>query len=803
MNKIAQFTDFREKLTVKTVRNIRRSDGVKEDPGKSMYREGVSLDLERSRLMTRSYKETEGEAMVIRRAKAFAAVMTGLNPYVQEWEWIVGNNASSPEKLYSAIEMNWRSVHRIVNSEEGKSLLDDEGRKELDEMIEYWKGRSMSDRQQAIFSGDVLKYWNDEVGSAADWSHWSDLGIPDYEKALRVGVRGLINEAKQRLSELDQEVPLNYIGQKEFLTAAIISLESVIERAHLFAANARKKASQTQDPAEKERMEAVARVCDRVPEHPPETFHEALQCFFTLHAARNLEFTSLGIGVRFDKVFGHYLDNDLKNGVITRGGALDLLKNLWVKFHELGLLYSPRLSSIYGGVNLLQAIVIGGVDEDGKDITNEMSYLVLETAEYMKTPEPTICMRYHDGTPDELLSKAIDVMRTGIGYPSLFNDKAILPLLDKWDVPARDALNYSISGCVYLEIPGKNVCRKADGGLNWARALWYALHQGIHAKTGEQTGARTADPRTFKSIDDVMDAYCEQVLFFMQRLMQVQNTASELYEKYLPRPFVSTLLEGCIEQGLDTNQWEYESPVSNLTIMLGPTNAADGMTAIKKLVFDDKKLTMDQLLTAMDANWVGHEDVHQMVLNAPKFGNDDDYADDIAQEVQYRTIAELSKCKTRYGNTVRGDGSGISSTYGRGAQTMATPDGRRDRDPLNDATLSPGFGHDHAGPTAVLNSAAKIDTTRTYNHLMNQKFLPDNLEGDMKKNFMAYLRSWGDMNISQIQFNVVDNKTLLEAQKHPEDHTDLLVRVAGYSAYFVDLSKGLQDSIISRTGQSL
>jgi formate C-acetyltransferase len=794
--------DLREKLVVKSVRNIRRSDGMREDPGKSMYRPGVVMDLQRSRLMTQSYKETEGEAMVIRRAKAFAAVMTGLDPCIQDWEKIVGNNVSTPQGLFFAIDMNWRSVQRFVNSEEGRSLLDDKGRQELDEMAAYWKGKSMSDRQQSMFSGDVLKYWNDDVGSAADWSHWSDLGIPDYEKVFRVGLRGLIEEAQERLKKIDRDVPHNYVDQKDFLTAVIISLEAVIQRAHLFAHMAREKAALTSDPAHRKRLEDIAQRCDKVPEHPPETLAEALQSFFFVHVARNLEFSSLGIGVRFDKVFGPYYENDLKNGRTTREEALELLQMLWVKFHDLGLVFSPRLSAIYGGVILLQAMVIGGVDENGKDVTNDMTYLVLETAEYMRTPEPTLALRYHDGTPDELLSKAIDVVRTGIGYPSFFNDNAILPLLEKWDVPLKDARDYAVSGCVYLEIPGKNVSRKAVGGLNMPLALWYALHQGVNGKTGEQTGARTPDPRTFESIDDVMDAYCEQVLYFMRHLLKVHNTTTHLYEKYLPRPFYSALLEGCIEKGMESKQWEYPSPVANLCIMLGPTNAADGMTAIKKLVFEDKKITMDQLITAIDHDWVGYEDIRQMVLNAPKYGNDDDYADQMAQQVHYRTVAEMAKCKTRHGNRVRGDGSGISATYGRGAQTPATPDGRKARAPLSDATLSPGFGMDKSGPTAVLKSASKIDTTKTYNHLLNQKFMPDCLEGDFKNLFVAYLRSWGDLNISHAQFNVVDNKTLIHAKKHPEDHMDLLVRVAGYSAYFVDLSDGLQDSIIARSVHS-
>ena len=270
----------------------------------------------------------------------------------------------------------------------------------------------------------------------------------------------------------------------------------------------------------------------------------------------------------------------------------------------------------------------------------------------------------------------------------------------------------------------------------------------------------------------------------------------------MPRPFYSALLEGCIEKGKDTRQWAYPSMIHDFCVIIGPTNVVDSIGAIKKLVFDEKKITMPELIKAMDNNWEDCEDLRQMVLQAPKYGNDDDYVDEIAREVHHKTSAVLAEFTDRFGQPLRGDGSGVSATYGLAFHTPATPDGRKNGDPFGDATLSPGQGKDRKGPTAVLKSAAKIDTLQTYNHLLNQKFLPSMLEGDMKNIFVDYLRSWGDLGISHIQFNVIDKETLLDAQKNPQDHQDLIVRVAGYSAYFVDLSKGLQDSIIARTEQS-
>jgi formate C-acetyltransferase len=790
---------IKSKFVIKAVRNVRQGYEA-DDAGRGMYRHGITLDLQRSSLLTEAYQETQGAPMVVRRAKALANILMKRDIYIQDWERIVGNIASSPDGLYYGIEQNWRSVERLVNSQEGDSLLSDEGREELANLIRYWKGKSMSDRQQALFTGDTLKYWKYE--GTFLWSHWTEGGIPNYEKIFRIGLKGIIEEAQDRLREIDRVVPPDYIDQKAFLQAAVISLEAVVKSAQRYAGRAREMAALATDGADKRRLEEIADACSWVPENPPRSFQEALQSFFLIHVARYLEFTTIGIAVRFDKVFGPYYERDLQEGKITREEALELLQLLWVKFQEMGLIYSPTLSSLYGGVASLQAITLGGTEATGKDVTNEMTYLVLETAKSMRTLEPSIAMRYHDGTPDELLSAAVDVIGTGIGYPSLLNDKSLIPLLEKWKVPLEHARDYAISGCVYLELPGKNMGRRAMGYLVLPKCLWWALHQGVNSETGEQWGAPTPNPTTFTSPQDLVDAYLGQVRFFVERLSKLENTSRSLYQRYLPRPFLSALEDGCIELGRESRQWAYPSAIHDFIILIGSTNVADSITAVKKVVFDDKRVPLSKLIEAMDRNWEESEDLRQAMLHAPKYGNDDDYADEIAALVHHRTSEVIAEFTDRFGNPCRGDGSAVSATYGLASYTPATPDGRKDGTPFSDGTLSPSQGRDQKGPTAVLKSAAKIDTSRTYNHLLNQKFLPSVLRGDMKDVFVSYLRTWGDLGISQIQFNVVDKSTLLRAQENPLDYPDLIVRVAGYSAYFVDLSKGLQDSIIERTGQS-
>jgi len=793
--------DLRNKFVSKAIRNVQRGY-TEDDKSRGMFRPEVRLDLQRSRLMTESFKKTDGQAMVLRRAKAFAHVLENMDIFIQDWERIVGYQTADRNGIYHPIDQNWRSVLRLVNSEAGKSLLNDTERAELDEICAYWKGKSMSDRQQELFTGDLDKYWKYE--GTFLWTQFSDMGLPDYERLLGEGITARINRAKARIEEIDKTTPFNnYVDQKEFLQSVVIALEAVIKFAHRYAELAKKMAKAEKDPDRKKQLEEVSRTCQWVPANTPRTFMEAVQFFYFLHLIRYIEFASLTVGLRVDYVLGPYYEKDIKEGRIKREEALEILQLLWIKFLELGLVYSPLVTSVYGGVASLQALTLGGLDRDGRDVTNDLTYLTLEAAATMRTNEPSIALRVHKNTPEKLLSAATDVVRTGIGYPSFLNDEVIIPLLEKWGASPEEAKGYSISGCVYLAMPGKNCVRRTSGYFVVPKCLWWALHQGKNPETDEQRGAKTPDPAAFKSWEDVLEAYLTQVKFFASKMVQLEATCRDIYAKYCPRPYYSAILEDCIEKGKDLRSWEYESMIQNFIMVIGSTNVADSLTAIKKVIFEDKRLTLPELIKIMDKNWEGHEDIRQACLNAPKYGNDDDYADLIAREVHHRTEATMETVKTRFGFPLRGDGSAVTATYGLAHDTPATPDGRMSGGYFADSTLAPQPGMDKNGPTAVLNSCAKIDTLQTYNHLLNQKFLPQYLDGDMRPVFLSYLKTWRDKKISQIQFNVVDKKTLLAAQQYPEKYKDLIVRVAGFSAYFADLSKGLQDHIIARTAQEL
>ncbi len=281
-------------------------------------------------------------------------------------------------------------------------------------------------------------------------------------------------------------------------------------------------------------------------------------------------------------------------------------------------------------------MTIGGTDKNGRDVTNDLTYLVLEAARQLRLIEPSIVLRIHEGTPEALYSKAVDVIKTGIGYPSLFNDEALIPLFKRWGVPDEDVTDYAVTGCVYIEIPGKNMMRRSVGYYVLPKCLWWALHQGVNPKTGEQRGARTPDPAKFKSWEDVLAAYVEQVKFFTNKIEQLERINLELYEKYCPRPFYSGVIDGCIESGKESRKWVYPSMVHHFAQVIGGTNVADSISAVRKVVFEDKRVTLPELIAIMDRNWEGREDIRQACLNAPKFGNDDDYADLIAREVHHQ-----------------------------------------------------------------------------------------------------------------------------------------------------------------------
>ena len=794
--------ELRKKVTIKAFRPVLR--GVERTKAESPYREGVKICLERARLLTESYKQTEGQPMVLRRAKALAYILENMTTYIQDKELIVGNFASTPESLPTYPEFYWRWLEKAVQPGGLFAMLvDEESRRELMELNKYWRDKSVQGKERDVVPERIAPHWR--YKGAMMWGHYTESGVPDFETIFKIGLSGLSDKAKAKLEEIEADttlMPEDYIRKRNTLQAMIIALEAAIKWNRRYASLARELAAKEINSQRKKELEKIAEVCEWVPGNPPRNIHEAVQGFFTIHIIQHLiELHQNGVGVRMDQLLYPIYKKERDEGKITREEAQTLLEFLWIKMEEAGVLLMPMIRAGFAGNTIWQTLTIGGITTDGEDATNEMSYIILDASLAMRIIQPSLALRYHDKLPHDFILKAIDVMHTGVGYPAFFNDKAIIPLLMERGIPLEDARNYGIEACVRWTIPGKSMAYRAIAGtIVLPKWLELALNQGIDKFSGEQIGVATPDPLTFTSVKDVMDAFLAQVDFFTDKITYFHNTADALYREWLPRPFLSSLLPDCIQRGEDCRQYSYyhKSPVS----VVGPVNVANSIAALKSLVFEDGKVTMKEFLDAVHSNWEGKEELRQMALQAPKFGNDDDYVDDICKEVQFGATKIIRKHKNHFGLRFLVDGTSSSTYYGYSSLTGASPEGRKDREPIADGTISPQPGTDVRGPTAILKSASKVDPVLSYNQLLNPKFLPLFLEGENRETFASYLKSWAALGIYHIQFNVVDRNTLLEAQKHPEQYQNLIVRVAGYSAYFIDLDEGLQNQIIIRTEQN-
>jgi pyruvate formate-lyase/glycerol dehydratase family glycyl radical enzyme len=770
-------------------------------------RKGTRLCLERARMYTESYRRTEGEPMVIRRAKALEHILDNMTIYILEDELIIGNFASRPDALQFHPEEGQDFVDKALD-DTMKDMLDDVQKPEARELLAYWRDKSMMAKFGKALPEDLKRYvdWNGVCHAV----FFRPLEMMDFKVLLDLGLNGMIGMVEKRLERLQVEIETmdirEWLEAKQNLQAMKIALSAGARFGKRYARLAQELAQKEKNETRRKELLAIAEACDWVPANPPRTLHEAIQSmFFANLISKQILFHGQGWGARMDVLLNPFYQKDKAAGKITRRGAQELLECLFIKLSERGHLASPNVAGGGPGNSDWIDYTVGGVSPEGDDVTNEFSFILLDAAKSAMVPEPTMALRYSPRTPDALLEKAIDVLQTGIGYPAFFNDAAIVPWLMGLGVSLEEARDYGIVSCVNVEVPSRNMrpIYPHAGQFNLLKCLELVLYQGKDKDvfTGEQLGPVTPDPRTFRNIEDFIEAYLTQVGFFVDKLAKMIRIAHALAQQYMQRPFGSAFIRGCIEKGKDATALGDNLYTSVLA--MGATNVANSLSAIKKFVFDEKKLTMDEMIGACRTNFEGKEDLRQRLINeGPKFGNDDDYVDRIAREVHIRANEEFMKHKDLYGFPLMLSGSIAGGYYGLSRACGATPDGRRDHDSTADAIVSPMAGTDKKGPTGVLKSVSKI--TPTYNHLLNQKFLPQFLEGDNnRKKFIQYLRTWGDLGIHHIQFNVVRKEALIEAQKHPEEHSDLIVRVAGYSAYFVDLPKGVQDDIIQRTEQSL
>ncbi len=768
-----------------------------------LYSVTPEIESERAVLITKSFKETESLPMIVRRAKALEKILSEMTVVIRDEELIVGNLTASPRgaQIFPEFSNKWllSEFETLAKRKGDVFLISEQTKKALREAFQYWDGRTVNElaeqymfpeTREAIAAGvfTVGNYFFNGVGHIS----------VDYAKVLAIGFNGIIAEAEAEMAKADTSKP-DYIKKKQFLTAVIIAAKAAITYATRFAALARDLAKRSQDPRRRDELLQIAENCEWVPANPARSFYEALQSFWFVQAIIQLESNGHSISpMRFDQYIYPYYKQDVTSGKITREKAQELLDCLWVKFNDVNKVRDEGSTKAFGGYPMFQNLIVGGQTADGVDATNELSFMCLEATAHTKLPQPSISIRVWNKTPDSLLLKACEVTRLGLGMPAYYNDEVIIPALVSRGVTLRDARDYGIIGCVEPQKGGKTEGWHDAAFFNIAKVLEITINNGM--ANGKQLGPQTGEFTSFKSFEEFMDAYRKQMEYFVSLLINADNSVDLAHGERAPLPFLSSMVEDCIGKGKSLQEggahYNFTGPQG-----VGVANVGDSLAAIKKLVFDEKVITLNELKSALDSNFADKEDLRQMLLNrAPKFGNDMDEVDNLAREGALIYCREVEKYLNPRGGQFQPGLYPVSANVPMGAGTGATPDGRLEGTPLADG-VSPVSGRDSAGPTAAVNSVSKLDHHIASNGtLFNQKFHPSALEGESGlQNLAALVRSYFDQKGLHVQFNVVSREKLLDAQKNPDKYRDLVVRVAGYSAHFTSLDKTIQDDIIART----
>ena len=760
--------------------------------------------VERARLVTEVYQTCAVEPPVILRARSLAHILERMSIYIGDDELIVGNHASGFRKVpvFPEFGANWiiREMDKFETRGTDPLLISGPDRAELLGLLEKWQDRSFNEIANAKLSPEVLAA--EQAGVLSVGSRITSTGhiVPNYPKLLKLGLKGIIAEARAEMGTVgavDQEAQ----RKLDFLEAVIASCESAIAFAARFAGEARRLAERTQDGKRRKELLAISGICAKVPGHPPETFHEAVQFIWFMHLIMQIETNGHSIGLgRFDQNLIRCYRQDLEAGRITAERAVELIQCLWIKITEIIKVRDSFEAQGFAGYPMWQNAVIAGQAADGSDATNELSYLVLEATEGVMTTQPTISFRYHDGIAPDLLEKALRMVQQGLATPAFFNDKLVVPLVLAKGATLEEARDWSIEGCVECYVTGKTDGRPVVGYVNAAKAVELLLNNGTDPLTGKQIGLRTGDIGGFRSFDEVLAAFDAQMKYFIKLMLDGYNIVGSLHATRAPAPFASATVDDCIRNGRSVQEGGAKYNFSGC-FMTSLANAADSLAAIGQVVFQDGTLTLPELNRVLLDDFKGHERIRQLLLNRPpKYGNDDDFVDGLARRCVAVYAGELEHYRdSRGGRYVL---SVLSQSFNvlQGKSLGATPDGRRAFEALSD-NASPVMGRDVHGPTAMLKSVAKIDQMKPLiGTLLNVKFDPAITRGEKGlKVLKDVVVSYFDLMGEHIQINVVDRETLRRAQAHPGEYSNLMVRVAGYSAYFIELDRDVQESIIART----
>lgn len=823
------------------------------------------VESERAVLATEAYKETEQLPAIMRRAKVVEKIFNELPVTIRPDELIVGavtiNPRSTeicPEFSYDWVEKEFETMeHRIADP----FIIPKKTAQDLHDAFKYWPGKTTSSLAASYMSEGTKESMASGVFTVGNYFYGGVGHVSvDYGKVLKIGFRGIINEVSRALEALDRSEP-GYIKKEQFYNAVLISYNAAIRFAHRYAEEASRLAQQESNPARKRELEQIAQNCTRVPEYGATTFWEACQTFWFIQSMLQIESSGHSISPgRFDQYMYPYLAADKS---ISREFAQELVDCCWIKLNDINKTRDEVSAQAFAGYAVFQNLCCGGQTEDGRDATNDLSYMFMEATAHVRLPQPSFSIRVWQGTPDAFLYRACELVRMGLGVPAMYNDEVIIPALQNRGVSLRDARDYCIIGCVEPQAPHRTEGWHDAAFFNVAKVLEITLNNGRVGS--KQLGPVTGELTQYTSMDDFYTAFQKQMAHFVHQLVEACNSVDIAHGERCPLPFLSALVDDCIGRGKSLQEggaiYNFTGPQA-----FGVADTGDSVYAIQKQVFEDRKLSLSELKSALDANFgypVGanphtpaaksslneqdiyavvkriieqhgaldpaaiknevyrqltsgnaapvqsgtmsrHEEIRRILENTPCFGNDIDDVDLVARKCALIYCQEVEKYTNPRGGQFQAGIYPVSANVLFGKDVAALPDGRLAKEPLADG-VSPRQGKDTLGPTAAANSVAKLDHFIASNGtLYNQKFLPSSLAGENGlRNFSGLVRNYFDKKGMHVQFNVIDRATLIEAQKNPEQHQDLVVRVAGYSAQWVVLAKEVQDDIISRTEQQL
>lgn len=765
-----------------------------------------TLSAERAVLITQFYKSDESRELSapVRRAKAFEYLLRNKKICINDDELIVGERGPAPKLTPTYPEISLHSTRDldILNSREKVFFKVDEEVKRVyeNEIIPFWKGKSNRDKIMGLMTPEWIKAYK-----AGVFTEFQEQRAPGHTvlgyKMFKTGFLQLKDEIRDSLSLLDFYNDTLAFEKQEELKAMDIACDAIIMYAGRHADELEKMITTEKNETRRSELSKMASVCRRVPANRPETIHEMLQHYWFIHLGVVTELNpwdSFNPG-RLDQHLFPVYSKEIENGTITKEEVYELLGCFWVKFNnhpsppKMGV--TAQESSTYTDFCLIN---LGGVGPDGKDAVNEMSYILLEVIKEMRILQPGSMVQISKKTPDQFIHKALDIIRTGFGQPSCFNTDAIIQELQRQGKSLVDARNGGCSGCVETGAFGTE-SYWLTGYFNLPKVFELTINNGYDNPTNQQVGLQTGQASDYKSFEELMEAFKRQLNYLIDIKVRGNNVIEKTFATYLPVPFLSLLVEDCIASGKDYNCGGARYNTSYIQ-GVGLGSITDMLTSVRYHIYDKKNYSWNEVMKALSSDFEGYEQMqYDMIFNSPKYGNDDDYADQHAVAVFEIYYDAVNGRPTSRGGTHRINMLPTTSHVYFGSVTGATPDGRKAHLPLSEG-ISPFQGVDRQGPTSVIKSASKIDHLRTGGTLLNQKFSPQFFEDENSyDNLTALIRSYFILDGHHIQFNVVNAETLKDAQKHPELHRDLIVRVAGYSDYFNDLGEDLQNEIINRT----